>query len=76
MVCFRSWVKYYGDPSDHIVKLPKEIEDLEPDKRIDLENPYADKVEVEEATPPAEEVKKEVKTEGDAEGGEESEEEK
>jgi len=81
MVCFRSWIKYYGEPTDHIVKLPKEIEDLEPDKRIDPENPYGDKVIVEEEEKPEvkEEKKdgKEIKTvggdEADADGGEEGE---
>lgn len=35
MVCFKDWIKTYGDPTDHLVRIPKVIEILEPEAVID-----------------------------------------
>ena len=34
MVCFKRWVKTYGDPADHLVRIPKTFEILEPEAVI------------------------------------------
>lgn len=67
MVCFRSWVKNYGAPSEHIIKLPKEIEDLEPDKRIDPDSPYTKKSIEDEEKPKVVVKKDEEKKDADGE---------
>lgn len=35
MVCFRSWIKTFGDPEDHLVRITGKIEILDPSAVID-----------------------------------------
>ena len=48
MVCFRSWIKEFGEPSDHLVRISGKIEILDPSAVVDG---YGDELEPEPVLP-------------------------
>lgn len=34
MICFKKWIKTFGDPVDHLVRIPKVLEVVEPEAVI------------------------------------------
>jgi hypothetical protein len=43
MICFKTWIKDFGEPSDHLVVLPKNIDIMDPTAIINDYGPTVQK---------------------------------